>query len=121
MRCRTEPDRSDLSAGHKFHTVRWPVGCATQDTVPPKLRLSKKLASEFFRGQDMTHDPDINNAGPDVLLNYGDRGVNRFLGNFSKQERAALKAWLRAQDLDSVINVKITPETGPTQDAPKEP
>ncbi|WP_255801099.1 hypothetical protein [Mycobacteroides abscessus] len=53
------------------------------------------------------HNPDMAMGGPADAGTYGDWQVNNALGTLTKQERDAFIAWLKTQDPQAVLNVKM--------------
>lgn len=53
------------------------------------------------------HNPDMAIGGPAEAGTYGDWQVNNALGTLTKQERDAFIAWLKTQDPQAVLNVKM--------------
>lgn len=76
-------------------------------------RLSREYAeSQFPRGsglipQPVNHNPDGAIGGYRTPYTYGDWQVNNALGNLTKQERDALRAWLLTQDRDAIVNIRL--------------
>lgn len=76
-------------------------------------RLSREYAeSQFPRGsglipQPVIHNPDGAIGGYPTPYTYGDWQVNNALGNLTKQERDALRAWLQTQDPNAIVNIRL--------------
>ncbi len=78
-------------------------------------RLAMQYANEQFPSgpgglipQPATHNPDGALGGYKNPLTYGDWQVNNALGNLTKQEKDAVRAWLEAQDPNAIVNIRIT-------------
>lgn len=76
-------------------------------------RLSREYAeSQFPRGsglipQPVIHNPDGAIGGYQTPYTYGDWQVNNALGNLTKQERDALRAWLQTQDPNAIVDIRL--------------
>ncbi|MFA4084308.1 hypothetical protein ONA92_21660 [Mycobacteroides salmoniphilum] len=76
-------------------------------------RLAEEYAHKQFPTspglipQPVIHNPDIKFGGYTDGLTYGDWQVNNALGNLTKQERDAFKAWLETQDPNAIVNIRL--------------
>lgn len=76
-------------------------------------QLAKSYANEQFPKdsglieQPVIHNPDGAIGGYKEALTYGDWQVNNALGNLTKQERDALRAWLQTQDPNAIVNINL--------------
>lgn len=111
----TRPPSSDLRSD-----LRTELGVrGTQDLIDAGYspmeadRLANNYASEQFPEgpglipQPVIHNPDIKFGGYRDGLTYGDWQVNNALGNLTKQERDAFKAWLETQDPNAIVNTRF--------------
>lgn len=75
--------------------------------------LAKNYAHEQFPTgpglipQPVIHNPDGAIGGYREALTYGDWQVNNALGNLTKQEKEAFRAWLQTQDPNAIVNVRL--------------
>lgn len=76
-------------------------------------RLAREYADAQFPAspglipQPVIHNPDIKFGGYTEGLTYGDWQVNNALGNLTKQERDAFRAWLETQDPNAIVNIRL--------------
>lgn len=76
-------------------------------------RLAREYADAQFPSspglipQPVIHNPDIKFGGYTEGLTYGDWQVNNALGNLTKQERDAFRAWLETQDPNAIVNIRL--------------
>uniref|UniRef100_UPI0039BEABD9 hypothetical protein n=1 Tax=Mycobacteroides abscessus TaxID=36809 RepID=UPI0039BEABD9 len=111
----TRPPSTDLRSD-----LRTELGVrGTQDLIDAGYspieadRLANNYASEQFPEgpglipQPVIHNPDIKFGGYRDGLTYGDWQVNNALGNLTKQERDAFKAWLETQDPNAIVNTRF--------------
>ncbi|SHZ72288.1 Uncharacterised protein [Mycobacteroides abscessus subsp. abscessus] len=76
-------------------------------------RLARDYADAQFPAgsglipQPVIHNPDIKFGGYTNGLTYGDWQVNNALGNLTKQESDAFKAWLKTQDPNAIVNIRL--------------
>lgn len=76
-------------------------------------QLARTYANEQFPKdsglieQPVIHNPDGAIGGYKDALTYGDWQVNNALGNLTKQERDALRAWLQTQDPNAIVNINL--------------
>ncbi|EIC63619.1 hypothetical protein OUW_20586 [Mycobacteroides abscessus M93] len=76
-------------------------------------QLAKTYANEQFPKdsglieQPVIHNPDGAIGGYKDALTYGDWQVNNALGNLTKQEKDALRAWLQTQDPNAIVNINL--------------
>ncbi|MCX8557213.1 hypothetical protein OS121_19355 [Mycolicibacterium mucogenicum] len=76
-------------------------------------RLSREYAeAQFPRDaglipQPVIHNPDGAIGGYPTPYTYGDWQVNNALGNLTKQEKDALRAWLLTQDPNAIVNIRL--------------
>lgn len=78
---------------------------------------AKRLASEYAGAQfprepglipqPVIHNPDGAGGGYQRAFTYGDWQVNNALGNLTKQEKDALRAWLETQDPNAIVNIRL--------------
>ncbi|ANB00269.1 Uncharacterised protein [Mycolicibacterium phlei] len=57
--------------------------------------------------QPVLHNPDMAIGGSPDAYTYGDWQVNNALATLTKQEKDAFIAWLKTQDPNAVLNVKL--------------
>ncbi|DAZ90284.1 hypothetical protein [Mycobacteroides abscessus] len=83
---------------------------------------AKRLASEYAEAQfpresglipqPVIHNPDGAGGGYTRAYTYGDWQVNNALGNLTKQEKDALRAFLETQPRDAIVNIRLTDGRG---------
>lgn len=83
---------------------------------------AKRLAGEYAEAQfprdpglipqPVIHNPDGAGGGYTRAYTYGDWQVNNALGNLTKQEKDALRAFLETQPRDAIVNIRLTDGRG---------